>query len=74
MSGTGLYLRLLQHVRPYWRVFALGILGIVIVAATEPALPALLKPLLDGVFVEKDEADSPSTSPSSRCPGSATAW
>ncbi|MBX3650318.1 MAG: lipid A export permease/ATP-binding protein MsbA [Burkholderiales bacterium] len=56
MSGTGLYLRLLQHVRPYWRVFALGILGIVIVAATEPALPALLKPLLDGVFVEKNEA------------------
>jgi len=56
MSGTGLYLRLLHHVRPYWRVFALGVLGIVIVAATEPALPALLKPLLDGVFVEKDEA------------------
>ncbi|MCW5575853.1 MAG: lipid A export permease/ATP-binding protein MsbA [Burkholderiales bacterium] len=56
MSGTELYLRLLRHVRPYWRVFALGVLGIVIVAATEPALPALLKPLLDGVFVEKDEA------------------
>ncbi|MGA0025485.1 MAG: ABC transporter transmembrane domain-containing protein, partial [Burkholderiales bacterium] len=56
MSGTALYLRLVRHVRPYWRVFALGLLGIVIVAATEPALPALLKPLLDGVFVNKDEA------------------
>ncbi|MBX3662239.1 MAG: lipid A export permease/ATP-binding protein MsbA [Burkholderiales bacterium] len=56
MSGAELYLRLLRHVRPYWRVFALGVLGIVIVAATEPALPALLKPLLDGVFVEKNEA------------------
>lgn len=56
MSGTALYLRLVRHVRPYWRVFALGVLGIVIVAATEPALPALLKPLLDGVFVHKDEA------------------
>ena len=56
MSGTALYLRLVSHVRPYWRTFALGVLGIVIVAATEPALPALLKPLLDGVFVEKDEA------------------
>jgi subfamily B ATP-binding cassette protein MsbA len=56
MSGKTLYLRLLANVRPYWRVFALGILGIVIVAATEPALPALLKPLLDGVFVAKDEA------------------
>ncbi len=55
MSGTELYLRLLRHVRPYWRTFALGVLGIIVVAATEPALPALLKPLLDGVFVNKDE-------------------
>ncbi len=55
MSGTALYLRLVRHVRPYWRTFALGVLGIIIVAATEPALPALLKPLLDGVFVEKNE-------------------
>jgi subfamily B ATP-binding cassette protein MsbA len=56
MSGTALYLRLVRHVRPYWRTFALGVLAIIIVAATEPALPALLKPLLDGVFVEKNEA------------------
>lgn len=56
MSGTALYLRLVRHVRPYWRVFALGVLGIIVVAATEPALPALLKPLLDGVFVEKNQA------------------
>ena len=55
MSGKALYLRLVRHVRPYWRTFALGVFGIVIVAATEPALPALLKPLLDGVFVEKNE-------------------
>ncbi len=55
MSGTALYLRLVRHVRPYWRTFALGVLGIIIVAATEPALPALLKPLLDGVFVEKNQ-------------------
>jgi subfamily B ATP-binding cassette protein MsbA len=56
MSGTELYFRLLRHVRPYWRTFGIGVLAIVIVAATEPALPALLKPLLDGVFVNKDES------------------
>ena len=56
MSGTELYFRLLRHVRPYWRTFGLGVLAIIIVAATEPALPALLKPLLDGVFVNKDES------------------
>jgi subfamily B ATP-binding cassette protein MsbA len=56
MSSTELYLRLLQYVAPYWRVFALALAGMVIVALTEPALPALLKPLLDGTFVHKDEA------------------
>ena len=49
-----LYLRLLRNVRPYWRMFALSILAMVMVAATEPVLPALMKPLLDGSFVNKD--------------------
>ena len=55
MTSTELYLRLLKYVAPYWRVFALSLLGMVIVALTEPALPALMKPLLDGTFVHKDE-------------------
>ena len=42
MTSTELYLRLLSHVKPYWRVFALGVLGMAMVAATEPMLPALL--------------------------------
>lgn len=54
MTNTALYLRLLGYVGPYRRAFALGILGMVVAAATEPALPALLKPLLDGTFVERD--------------------
>jgi subfamily B ATP-binding cassette protein MsbA len=49
-----LYLRLLRNVRPYWRMFALSILAMVMVAATEPLLPALMKPLLDGSFVNKN--------------------
>ncbi len=55
MSGRALYLRLLRHVAPYRGVFALGIGGMIVVAATEPLLPAMLKPLLDGIFVEKNE-------------------
>jgi subfamily B ATP-binding cassette protein MsbA len=54
--SVGLYLRLLRFVAPYRGVFALALAGMVVVAATEPALPALLKPLLDGIFVEKDQA------------------
>jgi subfamily B ATP-binding cassette protein MsbA len=45
-----LYLRMLRYVRPYSRVFALGLLAMVLAAATEPLLPALIKPLLDGGF------------------------
>ncbi|MEQ1533319.1 MAG: lipid A export permease/ATP-binding protein MsbA [Sideroxydans sp.] len=54
MTSSQLYLRLLSYVRPYWRVFAAAILGMIVAAATEPLLPALLKPFLDGTFVNKD--------------------
>lgn len=56
MTSGQLYLRLLRYVRPHWRAFAVSILGMVIAAATEPLLPALLKPFLDGTFVHKDDA------------------
>lgn len=53
-SSTQLYFRLLRYVRPYWGVFALSILGMLITAATEVALPAAMKPFIDGTFIEKD--------------------
>ena len=55
MTTPQLYLRLLGYVRPYWRAFAISILAMVVAAATEPLLPALLKPMLDGTFVHKDD-------------------
>ena len=54
MTSSQLYFRLLGYVKPYWRVFAISILGITVVAATEPLVPALMKPMLDGTFVQKD--------------------
>ena len=54
ISSRELYLRLLSHVKPYWRQFGGAILATVLLALTEPAIPALLKPLLDGTFVDKD--------------------
>jgi len=54
MTSTELYLRLLRHVKPYWRMFLLGILGMVVYAATTPVLPALAKPLIEGTFIERD--------------------
>ncbi len=55
-SSKALYLRVLAEVRPHWRTFTLGILAMIGYAATETALPALLKELLDGSFVNRDPA------------------
>jgi len=53
-DSRALYLRLLGYVKPYWRMFALSLVALVLTAATEPLLPALFKPLLDQGFVAKD--------------------
>jgi subfamily B ATP-binding cassette protein MsbA len=50
-----LYSRLLRYVRPYWAVFAGALVAMVVFAASEAAIPALLKNLLDGSFVERDQ-------------------
>ena len=39
--------RVLGYVRPHWKVFAIGVLGMLATAATEPALPALFTYMLD---------------------------
>ena len=49
-DSRALYFRLLSYVRPHARVFAVAILGMVAMAATEPLFPAMMKPLLDGGF------------------------
>ncbi len=54
MSSIAQYKRLLRHVRPHWRIFLVAILGTIVLAATQPAMPYLMKPLLDGSFVAKD--------------------
>ena len=53
-SSLQLYLRLLGYTRRYWKVFAVSLAGLVVVASTEPAMPALLRPILDRSFVDKD--------------------
>jgi len=56
MTNPQLYLRLLGYVKPYWRVFAISLLATALSATTDPLLPVLLKPWLDGTFVHKDDA------------------
>jgi subfamily B ATP-binding cassette protein MsbA len=54
MNARVIYARLLGYARPYWRMFALSISGMLVFAVTEPLFAAMIKPLLDGSFVERD--------------------
>ena len=54
MTASELYRRLLTYVKPYWLVFVAAILAMAVFAATETGLAAMMKPLLDGSFVERD--------------------
>jgi len=53
-NSTAIYRRLLRHVKPYRGMFALGILMMLVLGLTEAGIPAMLKPVLDGTFVDKD--------------------
>jgi subfamily B ATP-binding cassette protein MsbA len=53
-AAGGTYRRLLSYVKPYWRMFALSIVGMLVFAAPEPLFAAMIKPLLDGSFVDRD--------------------
>ena len=44
---------LFTYVKPHWRIFALGVVAMVLTASTEPALPAIMQFLLDDGFGEK---------------------
>jgi subfamily B ATP-binding cassette protein MsbA len=53
-TATGLYKRLLGYATPYWRLFAVAVMAMILFAATDTGLAALMKPLLDGNFIERD--------------------
>lgn len=54
MNAKQLYQRLLSYVRPYWLAFAISIVAMLVFAATEAGLAALMKPLMDGSFIDRD--------------------
>src|SRR5690554_3512698 len=55
-QGLGLYRRLLGTLRPYRGAVAFSLGAMMLVAATEPLLPALLKPLVDDSLIARDAA------------------
>jgi subfamily B ATP-binding cassette protein MsbA len=53
-SARRIYVRLIAYAKPYWRMFAVSTVGMVFYAATEPIFAAMMKPLLDGTFIDRD--------------------
>jgi len=55
-SDLQIYLRLLGHARPYWKVMVIAVLAMICSAALEPVLPALMQPLIDKSLIQKNAA------------------
>ncbi len=53
-SNTGVYKRLLGYAAPYRGLLTLAVLSMVVYAGSSTAFAALMKPMLDGSFVERD--------------------
>ncbi len=53
-GGWAVYRRLFSYAAGYWPMFVLAGIGMVVYALSEAAFAALMKPLLDGGFVEHD--------------------
>ncbi len=49
-----LYRRLLSYALEYWGIFIIAVIGMIIVAGASTAFPALMQPMMDGAFVERD--------------------
>ena len=54
LNGFGVYRRLLRESLRYWPYLLLAVVGMTLTAATQPAMAALMKPLLDGSFVARN--------------------
>lgn len=54
MTASAIYKRLLAYAAPYWRVFVITALAMILFAATDTGFAALMKPMLDGNFIEHD--------------------
>ena len=53
-TSWSIYRRLLRYARPYIGVFLIGVLGMMLFAATNAALAYLVKGFLNGAFVKKN--------------------
>jgi len=54
-DSKAVYRRLLSYVVPHWKAFVVATIALIIVAGTETGFAMLMKPMMDGSFVERDQ-------------------
>lgn len=54
MDGRQIYRRLFAYATPHWRMFLISLVGMAGFASADVSFVALMRPLLDGSFVERD--------------------
>ncbi len=52
--GLTVYLRLLSYVAPYWKQAIAAVAAMAVVAAAATAFAAVMQPMIDGSFIERD--------------------
>ncbi len=55
-NGLVIYRRLLKSLKPYWHIFALGVLATIAASAVDSAIIWAVKPLIDKGFVAREPA------------------
>ncbi|WP_198265511.1 lipid A export permease/ATP-binding protein MsbA [sulfur-oxidizing endosymbiont of Gigantopelta aegis] len=55
-SGLKVYLRLLQYVKPHWKIFVLSVLGYLLYSGSQPLLAKVTGWLTDAVYTKDAEA------------------
>lgn len=54
-SGLDIYKRLLNYIRPHWKIFGVSIFGYLVYAATQPAFAAIIKHIIDTLQTDSRE-------------------
>jgi len=55
-SSLSIYLRLLDYVKPHWKIFAVSLVGFLIFASTQPMFAALMKYMVDSLNANQRDA------------------
>jgi subfamily B ATP-binding cassette protein MsbA len=54
VDGVVVYRRLMSHALPYWKIFLLAVIGMVLYSLAEGGFAKLIEPMVDGSFIDKD--------------------